>query len=924
MGLMQYNNRNHREFYVHPETVSSSDGARPAQVIKPDQPRTGMVVRVNSGGGANSGVAGDPVTTRLANGGDQNLAAICSLAPIISEVVQEPQTTTPPITTESSSASTTTTSRTTTITTTTATTAKATAPKSTVAQEMTTDEVKTKKPPLLKTRFCRGTDLSEIEDSYEFPRAREGEVAERNCPLGWAGVARWRCGEGGEWASKYPDFSDCASPLNIEDALMKLNSSEMTNPAEILYRVAKEAYESPVSGSELPKIGAFLEQAADEQAEYIAELPQELAKESALQFLTRVSNLTTSILRKPIIWETIPAKSKKSAATKVQNGVEKAALQLASKLEEGDSRKISTEGISIRTLKEAFNPSSVKDIVFKYNDSELTIPAEWINSMMDPRKKSLEVAFFGYNDLHKVLESYKNMEGEEYFENGDDEMQSVDGSGVGKVDGLNSQIIGASVNFGKRRIARMAQDLANSGYNAETSVDGPRIKFRNLRTVDVNDGNGSVMCSYWHIGRDEWATDGCRMVLLTPSETMKKAMTWITISGCILSIICMLLTATIFTFVKSIGGETASIHRNLCLCLSFAEIVLLAGLDATSSKLGCSFVAALLHYLFLVAFGWMLVEGVQIYLMVTQVFQSKKSNKIWFVICAFGIPALIVGITAAATKGSVYGTRHQYENFTFLRERNMPRKFYFLQNKYENFFFNSCWFEPGSAAFLSFVVPLAVVITVNAFILIVALRKATHRNQKKPLDTRDEIRVWAKGATSLSFLLGLTWIFGFFMVGHGSSISAIIFTVLNSTQGIFIFLFYVVMNKRTRRETLKKIDRTFPIFHPLLAQFVPELSTSGGTKKGTSSGTRTTSASGEHSVSKVCRENTHRSTLKWLKWKYTLHITKSTDSAAPFSFDTEDNVQSSPERSPAIPENDGSDTQRQMNPMAKHNHNDSD
>jgi len=44
---------------------------------------------------------------------------------------------------------------------------------------------------------------------------------------------------------------------------------------------------------------------------------------------------------------------------------------------------------------------------------------------------------------------------------------------------------------------------------------------------------------------------------------------------------------------------------------------------------GCVFVAALLQYLFLAAFCWMLCEGVMLYLMLVVVF-SKLSKKWWF------------------------------------------------------------------------------------------------------------------------------------------------------------------------------------------------------------------------------------------------------------------------------------------------------
>ena len=46
-------------------------------------------------------------------------------------------------------------------------------------------------------------------------------------------------------------------------------------------------------------------------------------------------------------------------------------------------------------------------------------------------------------------------------------------------------------------------------------------------------------------------------------------------------------------------------------------------------QIGCAFVAALLHYIFLASFCWMLCEGVMLYLMLVVVF-SKLSKKWWF------------------------------------------------------------------------------------------------------------------------------------------------------------------------------------------------------------------------------------------------------------------------------------------------------
>lgn len=61
------------------------------------------------------------------------------------------------------------------------------------------------------------------------------------------------------------------------------------------------------------------------------------------------------------------------------------------------------------------------------------------------------------------------------------------------------------------------------------------------------------------------------------------------------------------------------IHSNLCLCLLLAELVFVIGIDRTANKAVCRAVAVALHYFFLAAFCWMLLEGYQLHLMLVQV-----------------------------------------------------------------------------------------------------------------------------------------------------------------------------------------------------------------------------------------------------------------------------------------------------------------
>lgn len=92
------------------------------------------------------------------------------------------------------------------------------------------------------------------------------------------------------------------------------------------------------------------------------------------------------------------------------------------------------------------------------------------------------------------------------------------------------------------------------------------------------------------------------------------------------------------------GGE---FQQLLCsVCTSLLQIV-------------CAVFAALLHFFFLAAFTWMFLEGVQLYIMLVEVFESEYSRTKYFYLTGYGVPAVIVAVSAAVDYRS-YGTERVY------------------------------------------------------------------------------------------------------------------------------------------------------------------------------------------------------------------------------------------------------------------------
>ena len=57
------------------------------------------------------------------------------------------------------------------------------------------------------------------------------------------------------------------------------------------------------------------------------------------------------------------------------------------------------------------------------------------------------------------------------------------------------------------------------------------------------------------------------------------------------------------------------------------------------------------------------------------------------------------------------------------------------------------------------------------------------------------IQTQLRGAIAVVILLGLTWVFAIFAVGRASLVFQYLFSIFNSLQGLFIFIFYCLLKK---------------------------------------------------------------------------------------------------------------------------------
>lgn len=136
------------------------------------------------------------------------------------------------------------------------------------------------------------------------------------------------------------------------------------------------------------------------------------------------------------------------------------------------------------------------------------------------------------------------------------------------------------------------------------------------------------------------------------NDIHQKILYIITIVCSLISCVCIILTLFTFKFIKimkknrenSTTKDLNVITTHLCVCLLLSLLTFLTGIFTQRFKLKvlCSSIALVSHYLFLCSFFWMLLEGVQLYLMLVRIFKLDKSPISRFCMIAYGIPLLIV------------------------------------------------------------------------------------------------------------------------------------------------------------------------------------------------------------------------------------------------------------------------------------------
>ncbi|XP_053463063.1 adhesion G protein-coupled receptor L3 isoform X5 [Nycticebus coucang] len=602
-------------------------------------------------------------------------------------------------------------------------------------------------------------------------KTRQGQTAKQPCPAGTIGVSTYLClAPDGIWDPQGPDLSNCSSPW-VNHITQKLKSGETA--ANIARELAEQTRNHLNAGDITYSVRAM-----DQLVGLLDVQLRNLTpggKDSAARSLNKAMVETVNNLLQPQAlnaWRDLTTSDQLRAATMLLDTVEESAFVLADNLLKTDIVRENTENIKLEVARLS-TEGNLEDLKFPENTGHgSTIQLSANTLKQNGRNGEIRVAFVLYDNLGPYLST------ENASMKLGTEAMSTNHSVI-----VNSPVITAAIN----------KEFSNKVYLADPVVF-------TVKHIKQSEENFNPNCSFWSYSKRTmtgyWSTQGCRLLTTNKTHTtcscnhltnfavlmahvevkhsdavhdlLLDVITWV---GILLSLVCLLICVFTFCFFRGLQSDRNTIHKNLCVSLFVAELLFLIGINQTDQPIACAVFAALLHFFFLAAFTWMFLEGVQLYIMLVEVFESEHSRRKYFYLVGYGMPALIVAVSAAVDYRS-YGTD------------------------------KVCWLRLDTYFIWSFIGPATLIIMLNVIFLGIALYKMFHHTAilKPESGCLDNIKSWVIGAIALLCLLGLTWAFGLMYINENTVIMAYLFTIFNSLQGMFIFIFHCVLQKKVRKE----------------------------------------------------------------------------------------------------------------------------
>ncbi|XP_078343214.1 cadherin EGF LAG seven-pass G-type receptor 1-like [Oculina patagonica] len=380
--------------------------------------------------------------------------------------------------------------------------------------------------------------------------------------------------------------------------------------------------------------------------------------------------------------------------------------------------------------------------------------------------------------------------------------------------------------------------ISDSKYNVEVSSDVISVKLPQMENVPLPNpiriafanrlvNRSDYICVHWNYSVPNtrgggWSKDGCELKSTNVTHTVCTcthltafavlsdlnlqypeqaafAMRLVTYIGIAVSLALLLTAFILFMCIRKLKSNSVTIHKNLILGIFIAELTFLVGINRTEDQRICKLIAIVLHYFFSASFSWMFVEGLHMYRRLREKRNIDTGKMSFYYFMGWGCPAIVVGISAGlASEG--------YGNERF------------------------CWMSTDGTLIWTFTIPIIIVVALNTLVFIMALfisltkqtkkRRRRHHHHHHHDDEKSSLTAGLWATAGLLPLIGVSFAFAILLVNQDLEMFHYVFAAFTFSQGLFILVFYLLLDKTVRKEfknvymRWKTKDKTYGIHKP--------------------------------------------------------------------------------------------------------------
>ncbi|XP_073716271.1 adhesion G protein-coupled receptor E3-like [Misgurnus anguillicaudatus] len=339
----------------------------------------------------------------------------------------------------------------------------------------------------------------------------------------------------------------------------------------------------------------------------------------------------------------------------------------------------------------------------------------------------------------------------------------------------------------------MSSVISATLYNSTGKPLNP-VNFTLKHIKEVND-TGKFVCVYWE--NTEWVVDGCSLVKTNSNHTVCSCrhlstfallfqfgspppkddlLELLNLVLVIVGLVFLSLALLTFAFCRWKPGVNNVARINLCISLLLAHLLFLLTQQFINlikpHKVVCAVISGALHFFFLSCFVWMFIEAVLLFIRVKNLSQISSKQKAvlssrFLIVIGYAIAFVIVGLSVGVVPEG-YGSE-------------------------------KCWIKQDRGFIWSFLGPVCFILAINTiiFISIIIILNSTLKKLNAEVSHMRQTKIMVFKTLAQCVILGCPWILGFFTQ---NKMIEILFLILNSQQGTFIFIIHCVLNNEVRQQ----------------------------------------------------------------------------------------------------------------------------